>query len=347
MSLYLKNGYIDFNWIEKVADKNNISFIVCIGKRQVGKTYGCLELMLNAHKNFILLRRTNKELSMIKNKVNSPFEKIKGYTDKIEITGGDDAINEILLNEGEDIDNKKIGIALALTTVASVRGFSASQYTDVVYDEAIPETHVYKIKHEEDAFLNAYVTINSNRELEEPPKKAVRCWILSNSNNLDAAILRALNITEIVERMSLHKEEIRILKDRGIMIILPDSKTVTEKHKKTALYKAVGTNSNFAKMALENEFSYNDFSDVKQVDIINYKPLVRIGIVTVFKHKSKSELYICESGKETVKYKYSNTEYYINLFNKDFPNIRPMYIRGKVFFQSVAVKSYFLNIILK
>ena len=83
MNIYTRDGWLDAKHIEEVADKNNISFIIIIGKRQIGKTYGVLKLMLDEDKRFILLRGMRTELEMLERNVNSPFEKIKGYEGKI------------------------------------------------------------------------------------------------------------------------------------------------------------------------------------------------------------------------------------------------------------------------
>ena len=55
MKLYTKEGWLDAKHIEEVADKNDINFIVIIGKRQIGKTYNVLLLMLDENKNFIFI----------------------------------------------------------------------------------------------------------------------------------------------------------------------------------------------------------------------------------------------------------------------------------------------------
>ena len=44
MKLYLDNGFLNQQSILDEAEKNNCAFIIEIGARQVGKTYGTLEL---------------------------------------------------------------------------------------------------------------------------------------------------------------------------------------------------------------------------------------------------------------------------------------------------------------
>lgn len=349
MNFYLDNGYLNIKKVNEYADKHGVSFVLIIGKRQVGKTYGVLQYVLNEHIKFVLMRRTGKELGLISRASNSPFEVIKGYEERVNFSGSaDDSTMQLTLT---DIDEKgvtsetSIGLAVALNTVANIRGFNGRPYKILVYDEAIPESHVYKIPHEDEAFLNAYVTINGNRELEN--EKPLRAYILANSNKLDCAILKALNLTDTVEKMSVGGEEFRLLKERGIMIFLPDSKAVTEKHKKTALYKAIGTTDNsFVQMALDNKFSHNDFSDIARRDLSQFRAVAHIGNVSIFKHKSKTELYVCSLIPQFEAPLYNDTEFYRNKFSKEFPSVRAYYMRGKIVFQSVTVKSSFIDFVL-
>lgn len=348
MDFYLSNGYLNIPKVDEYANKHGVAFVLIIGKRQIGKTYGVLKFELDSGDNFVLMRRTGKELGLISRGVNSPFEAIEGYQNRVNFIGSaDDSTMELSLIETASdgaTSDRSIGLAVALNTIANIRGFNGRPYRTLVYDEAIPESHVYKIPHEDEAFLNAYMTINGNRELSgEPP---LRCYILANSNKLDCAILKALKLTEIVERMTIAGEEFRLLKERGIMIFLPDSKEITEKHKKTALFKAIGGESDFTKMALDNEFSHNDFSDVGRRDLSQYRCVAHLGAVSLFKHKSKSELYVCNIIEQFDAPVYPSTEHFKNKFSKEFPNVRAYYMRGRIVFQSATVKSYFVDFIL-
>lgn len=343
MNIYQHNGYLDAQHIDMVANRNGIAFIVIIGKRQIGKTYNVLKLLLDEDRPFIFMRRTATELDMLTRNVNSPFEKIpteghilfakdSKYTAEINRIEKDEDGNDILTN---------IGMGAALSTIGNIRGFNGDQYTDVVLDEFIPEEHLFKVRHEGDAFLNAIVTITGNRELEGRPP--ARFWLLSNANNLNSEILEAMKITKVVEKMSLRGEESRILKDRGIMILLPEAKVISEKRKKTALYKLIGGDSKFSKMAFENEFAYNDYTDVGSKPLIEYNALVTVGKITIHLHKNDKTLYVTEKSKAAVKYEFSESETHLNMFNRKFSDIRAAYLRGRITFQSMAVKNYFLN----
>lgn len=346
MNIYTPAGWLDAPHIEEVADRNNIAFIVIIGKRQIGKTYGVLKHMLDSDKRFILLRGMRTELEVLERNVNSPFEKIKGYENRILFEKETEYTASIIrLDEREDGTETKtrIGMGAALANVARVRGMNGDVYSDIVYDEFIPESHLLKVRHGDDAFNNMYTTIAGNRELEGRPP--LRVWLLANSNNLDNDILKALNITEIVERMSLRGEESRIIKDRGIMIILPDSEIITEKRKKTALYRAIGGDSKFAKMAYGNEFAYNEYTDVATKPLQEYKPIIAFPCCIVHLHKAEKTLYVTSFMKCQPRHVYTDGEYGRMTFAKDFPEIRAAYLRGRITFQSMAVKNYFLDIL--
>lgn len=341
MGLYLDNGFLNFDHIEKVADSNAINFIVIIGKRQVGKTYGTLDLMLRRGYYFALLRRTADEMKFITVDVNNPFERLP-YDIKIESESKYTA--KITRYDGDN--DTRIGSVMALSTIAKIRGFDGSRYTDLVYDECIPETHVIRLRNEGDAFLNCYTTIAGNRELEN--KKPLRAWLLANSNDLGAPILSALDIAETVERMSYSGQETAVLRERGIMVILPKSENVTERRTRTALYRAVGTSSDFAKMSLNNEFSYNDTSDVCRVDLKQYKPLARVGdLFTIWEHKDGNTIYIAPPANAQFTNVYANDENGRRRFRNDWPDARALYLAGGVTFQTVGVKSLYIDFIYK
>lgn len=344
MNIYTKEGWLDVPHIEQIANRNDIAFIVIIGKRQVGKTYGVLKLMLDEDKRFILLRGMKTELEMLERNVNSPFEKIEGYKEKITFSKDSDytaTITRTVIDPGGEELKENIGMAAALSSIGRIRGFNGDQYTDVVYDEFIPESHLLKVRHGDDAFNNMYTTIAGNRELEGKPP--LRVWLLANSNNLDSDILNALQITDIVERMSLRGEESRILKERGIMILLPDSRTIINKRKQTALYRAIGGDSKFSKMAYEGEFAYNDYTDVANKPLQEYKPIIELAGLILHLHKNDKSVYVTEHYNVKCRHVYDNSDYSKMKLIRDFPEIKAGYLRGRYTFQSMKVKNAFLK----
>lgn len=348
MKLYLKNGFLDVPHVAEVADRNNIAFIVMIGKRQIGKTYGVLKFMLDEQKEFILLRSVMAEMDMLKRNVANPFDAIKEYRGRVVFESETQYTSNIMrideTEEGEITTN--IGMLSALSAIGRVRGINGRRFSDVVYDEFIPESHLLKVKNGGDAFLNMYTTIAGNREIEGD--KPLRAWLLANSNNLDNDILTALNITDIVEKMSLSGEECRIIKERGIMIIMPDSEKITNLRKGGALYRAIGGDSKFSKMAYENNFAYNDFSDVSPKPLEEYNPIIMVfgeynPTFTIYLHKTYRTLYVVQKVDRNARHTYYDTDGDKMKFARQFPEIKAAYLRGRFTFQNMTVKNEFLN----
>lgn len=337
MGLYLDKGYLNYKYISQLVESNNIAFCVIIGARQVGKTYGCLEWQLKNDNKFILMRRTQTESDFICNDVNNPFTV---YSFKNIQVKKDTKYTGAIYDAPEESDKKYIGCVMALSTVAKIRGFNGGLYTDLVFDEFIPENHVIKIKNEGDAFLNAVVTISGNRELEE--KRPLRVWLLANSNNIGSPILESLNITKNVERMVDSGQELSILKDRGIMIIIPKSEKVLASRKETALAKAIKGDSEFSEMAFNNKFSYNDAENIKTINFKEYKPVFTVlGKFTLFRHKSKPEFFVGAGNYSNIQY--LATDRNITQIQRQYPNLKVWYLRGLIYFGDLTVKTQFVN----
>lgn len=343
MKLYDKDGWLDIPHVVEVADKNNISFIIIIGKRQVGKTYGVLKYMLDEDVRFMLLRGMKTELEMLERNVNSPFEKIKGYEGKIIFSKDSEYTANIkrLDSNGENDTYVNIGMGAALSSIGRIRGFNGDIYTDIVYDEFIPESHLLKVRHAGDAFTNMYTTVSGNRELEG--RAPLRVWLLANSNNLDNEILDTLQVTDIIERMSLKGTESAIFPDRGIMILLPDSTVITQKRKQTALFKAIDSNSKFARMAYGNEFAYNDYSDVSNKPLQEYRALFAFNDCVLHLHKNDKSIYITSRYGANCNKTYTNTDYDKMIARRNYPELKIAYLDGRITFQNMTVKNKFLN----
>lgn len=335
MGLYLDSGYLNQKWIYEQAKQINAAFIVELGARQVGKTYGTLQLALQKKTPFILMRRSKNEADFISQGAVNPFLAL-GETDiytkkQSEYTGG------IFKND------EQIGLIMSLNSVAKTRGFYGGAYTDLIYDEFIPENHVIKIRNEGDAFLNAIVTISGNRELEGQPP--LLTWLLSNSNNISSPILAALNLTDKIESMINRGQEFSALADRGIVIVMPKSEKVLNQRKQNAIVKAAGTESQFYQMAFENRFSYNDAENVKAKPLKEYRPLFTVDKkFTVYKHKDTMQLYVTPFKKCSGKV-FSDSQRGIREMLLYYPDLKVLYTTGKTYFQNLTIKQIYTECI--
>ena len=302
---------------------------VITGPRQVGKTYGTLKYIIEERRPFILMRRTVEEVQFLG--INTEVNPFKVFEPEHEISM--DRAGKIL-NISED--GEIIGICLGLPTVATIRGFSASRFTDIIFDEFIPEKHVIQRKTEGDALLNAYTTINGNRELEGRPP--VRLWLLANSNNINSPILTSLGLVDPILRMREKGQE--VLQKDGVLIVQPGSMKIIRKRSETAMMKHLKKTKSaerFTGMALENEFSYNDQTLVGKMPLGGLKPLCGIGMAYVWQ-RDDGFLYICRAPHRTEIYE--DSEYMRERFRDDYWWIFDQYRSGEIRFADLHILEF-------
>lgn len=333
MNLYNELGFLSYDAIEAAAPSSWC--YVIIGARQVGKTYGALKRVLDKDIKHILLRRTNEEVLFIgANETLNPYNVFSPeYDIRLKQTK---KILEVWNYKGEE-EKSFNGLIMGLPTVSHIRGFNGSAYTDIIFDEFIPEKHVIVRKTEGDALLNAYTTINGNRELNGAPP--LKMWLLSNSNRIDSPILEALNLTDPVLKMRDKKRELYTLQS-GITIIQPFSKGVIEKRTKTALLKHLESDKNaFYKMAVENEFAYDDASRVKVLNMKYFRPLCSIGELYFYDNDNDKRIYCCRVAHK--KSRFETTPFYIQKFIKEWNYLFDWYRAEWLYFADLRLLTLF------
>lgn len=291
-NLYTSDGWLNFDYI---ADRGKWLNVI-IGARQVGKTYGCLKYMLDHNLYHILLRRTTDELDLIAadNDLNpylkfddyykiSLFRKRKGMCRICDYTTDENGIMK---------PTTQRGLALSLPEIAHIRGFSGDKFTEIVFDETVPEKGVITRSSEGESFLNGYTTINGNREIDKVnPRPPLRAWLLSNTNRIDSPVFEALNIIDMI--LYARRKGLEELYDDGVAIIQPKSEKITSQRKETALMKQVSKTSEFYGMAIENEFAYDRSPFITTLSIKGMQPLFKIGMFSCW--QNGDGFYICHA----------------------------------------------------
>ena len=189
-----------------------------------------------------------------------------------------------------------------------MRGTKFPEVQMIVYDEFLEDSGNQRLKFASDKFFQAYETINRNREFSDPPQPPVQVIFLANSFSMDNDILRQLNL--IVPIQQLRQQEGRRKKvytddERGIYLELMDNRKIADLKSKTALYKLTKGTS-FYEMALANDFTQDDFFNVKQVNFNELTPLCSVGRVTYYRHKSRDVIYASSRPAQCVRYDKQN-----------------------------------------
>lgn len=348
-----KINYFSLRPIKKVGR----AFNFIMGGRGIGKTFNSINDDVDENIPFIYMRRTQDEVDLIGSNDQdvslSPFGKINARTNDqkhfpnltpkhLEMK----KINKKVWNVTNGIEEQKhVGICLALSTIASIRGFDGDEYLDLLVDEFIPEKHVHKIGKgdaEGDAHLNAYETINRDRELiGRPPLQA---FYMSNSNDIEHPLLEVLGLMNIIERMKRKKQHFIDLPDKNCTITLYDDEDFKEAKKKTALYQLT-KGTRFYSMAIENDFVYNDFSLIKSMPLIEYRPLCQFDGICIYQHKSNGTFYVSPHLVKCETFGRSDNEVQ-NFYMTHGRYLYGAYVAGDIIFENYSVKKKLLEVII-
>lgn len=338
MNIYTDKGYPDIgSWMAE-----NIPFIFCVGGRGTGKTYSALLYAYFSSFTFLFLRNSLTQVKRLSKPQYNVFKRINSdrginvQVDKDEDTG-------IFYEEDEEGNRKEIGYLSALSTFSNFRGPDMSDVDLIIWDEFIPEKQERLVKDSAVVFFNAYETINRNRELEG--RRAVPVLFLANSNRIDNPMFVELGIVREAERMLQKGLQYKINRDRGYMIIFLNESPISEKKRSTALYKLVGERSVFYQMSLSNSFNMEDQDKIISLPLKEFNPLVNVGEITVYQHKSNGSYYISPHRMEA-REKYTSSTPDLQRFRERYLWIYRRYLQELVYFEDYMSLALF-NIYLK
>ena len=332
MGIYLDNGYLNIAQILSYG----VPFNFIVGGRGTGKTYGTLKTAYIENKRFILMRRTQAQCDLINKPEFNPFKALNNDTGSNAVVKSISKYNAKIVEETEE-DERLLGYTCALSTIANMRGFDASDVELLIYDEFIPEKHERAIKNEGSAFLNAYETINRNREIKGEKPLQVLC--LANAFNIANPIFLELGLVGRCEKMKNSGQEIFIDKERGVCVVLLQKSKISKAKADTALYRL--SSGSYADMALSNDFVYNNADNIKSMALKEFKLLCTVGEISIYKHKSKRLFYVSEHRTGTAPI-YKSDEVNLQRYRKNHGvALYGAYMRNNIICESLLTKSLF------
>lgn len=335
MNIY-KNNYLDMAKIIEL----DYTFIFVIGGRGTGKTYGALDYVIKNNIPTILMRRTQSQLDVI-NKTD--FAPIRPICIDMNMEYHVRSISKQSSGYYLADDNLPLIITVAVSTIANMRGFDASDRKIIIYDEFIPEKHERVIKNEAEAVLNAYETINRNRELKGA--RPVKLLALANSNDIMNELFIYLKLIEPVSRMLKNGKEYYFDEERSIAIIMPNKSPISDKKAETSLYKLAG-NGEFRDMALSNQFRNSESDLVVSKSLKEFILLYTIGELNIYEHKSSKLIYcsLHHSGTPRKEYVYKDSE--LKFIRRDLLIFLKKYLQKNIYFESIYCLALFEKIFL-
>lgn len=333
-NLYTEKGWINAGLLIDCQEP----FVIALGGRGIGKSYGVLSELLNRDIPFIYMRRTQTQLDSITVPQLNPFNQI-AQDNHIDIIASKLNKHTSGFYRGERNEKDEItprgepfAVGVALSTFSNIRSISAERFEALFFDEIIPERHERPIKEEGLAFANVLESLNRNREIQN--RKPLKVILATNSNTINSKILEVLGVLDIIDRMNRNGETFKSVNGLIAIFRYTDS-PISERKKQSALYNVV-QNSDFYNMSINNEFAAGDYENVQTKPLNEYKPLCSYGNVTIYKHKSRNEYYIIKGvfSKE----KYENLPLSRKAFNRKYYYLFGAIMDKRVFYQSASVK---------
>ena len=328
MKIYNSDGWVNWDYLCGLTS----SFLMVVGARGTGKTYGLMKYLIEKKQPFIYLRRLQAQLDICKTESGNPFRKLN-IDLNMDIRPKRQSRSVEFYN-GETL----VCVGVALSTVATVRGFDFSAYDYIVFDESIPMVGEKPIKQEFSAFLNFYETVNRNRELSG--QNAVKAILLGNANQLINPYFTGWHFTKTALKMIRGGQMVYNTPDKSRTMVLLMNSPISQKKAETALYK--NADDDFITMAIDNAFR-TDATIIGSKPLKEYIHIVSIGEIGIYKHKSKREYYVCSVKSEPY---YDDFGMSLKLFRNDFAMLRLIYMTKKLFiFESYEEEILFRNYI--
>ena len=347
MKIYDANGYLSVSTILSYG----YPFNIVIGNRACGKTFGSLDEAIKISdtwgSKFLYIRRTQAQADIISKTDFNPFKsicRVRGVEIGMKpITKYNAGVYYMQTDEnGKTVPvGEPIGYTAALSTFSNLRGFDGSDIGLIIFDEAIPEKHERPIKNEAAAFFNLYETVNRNRELEG--RAPVQCLILSNANDLESDLLMEMGLLRKAEKMQRSGKELYTDKRRGIRLYILKDTPIAEKKKDTALYHLT-EGTDFYGMAINNAFQGVERSRIQSMPLAEYKPLVSVGDVMIYIHKSKKREYYVTKHPANAPDSYTSGKVDRARFRNKYDRIYPAYIHNQIIFEEYSAEVAFRNI---
>lgn len=340
MKLYNDNGYINMEGIIQ----QNLPFNFVVGGRGTGKTYGALKYCMDNHIKFIYMRRTDTIIQTLINSEFSPINPIAKDEESIVVT---QKINKYITGfydgmideQGKVIPESQIpfGCAVGLSVVGNMRGWDASDYQILIMDEFIAEKHEHYIKNESEVFFNAYETINRNRELKG--EKPLQVLFLANANDLTNDYFLTLKLIDKADQILKKGLQYYIDIKRGLSIYLLHNSPISEKKAATALYKLT-TQTDYSAMALNNDFVYEERTENNSRPLAEYRAVVQVGELVMYKHKSEMSYYGCLHLTGTCK-SFGTTETELKRFTSVYHYLWSAYLQNSIVFETYTCEALF------
>ena len=159
----------------------------------------------------------------------------------------------------------------------------------------------------------------------------VKLLCLANSNRIDNPLFMELKLVRKAEKIRQEGKEYLYDPKRKMLLIDLYKSQISEAKSDTALYQLT-KGTEFYEMAIRNSFINEERGRIETRPIKEYRPVVSIGEITIYKHKSRREYYVTtfRSGSPD---SYTTGEKDRERFRKKYLFLWQCYMRREVVFE--------------
>lgn len=311
--------------------KPQVPFIFIVGGRGTGKTYGAIKWIIEHNEHALFMRRTQDEADTILNDINLSAAKTIVTDMGLQLHARKISKKNCILSYSDENEEEKTDFitTCALSTFASLRGFSAAEYKYLFFDEFIKEPHVHALKSEGRALFNAYETVSRNRELAGLPPLRLIC--MSNSEDIYNPIFHEFDIENAAVKMLEQGNDYQLVKNNQIALYNLSNSPISRQKADTVLYKL--GNESYNQMAIANAFTV-DSAIIKSLSLKGMRPLLNYNGICLYSGKGK--IYAAGAPNANCEF-YGTTEREKKGIMGQYPILRYAYTRGLLICESVRV----------
>lgn len=325
--IYTPEGWVNWDYLYHQTK----AFCMVVGARGTGKTYGLLKYIIQNRLTFLYVRRLKTQLDECGSMEGNPFKSVNNdLIVDIQARRRKNGVTFIRAGVLDDV----CGYGVALSTFATLRGVDYSNIDVIVYDEAVPMANEKPIKDQFSSFLNMYETVNRNRQLQG--RQPVRCFLLGNANKLNNPYFSGWGFMGIALKMLRGKQMMWRSPDNSRIMLLLQNSPISERKKDTVLYK--NSSKMFDSMALGNSFAV-DPTNIGSRPIKQYSHVCSCGQIGIYKHKSRSEMYISQITSTNNYFKPYGMQ--LELWRKQYQLLKYLYFSRMIVFQNYDVQLIF------